>query len=57
MKIYENKPLSLQQMKSLASVITQKFAQEKFRAYIPKQSFTDGTMYINLIAADVDYQP
>jgi len=48
-KGYENRTLSLQDMKELAKAITQKFADKGLKAYIPKQSFTGEVMYINLI--------
>ena len=48
-KDYENKTLSLQDMKELAKAITQEFADKGLKAYIPKQSFAGEVMYINLI--------
>ena len=47
---YVNKTLSLYDMKELADAITQKFADKALKAYVPKQSFADGVMYINLVS-------
>ena len=47
-KRYENKNLSLQDMKQLAAALTDKFTSRNLKAYIPKQSFAGRVMYINL---------
>jgi len=48
-KEYENRNLSLEEMKSLASAITQKYADKNIKAYIPKQDFARNVLYINLV--------
>ncbi len=46
---YENRILTLRDMKILADVITQKIADERIRAYIPKQTFTSQNLYVNIV--------
>lgn len=48
-KEYENKTLSLEEMKVISAAIAQKSSNKKLKAYIPKQSFKDSLMYINLV--------
>ncbi len=49
-KQYENRTLSLGDMKELAKTITQKFHSKKLKAYIPKQPFAGEILYINLVS-------
>ena len=49
-KDYENSLLSIEDMKKVATFVTQTFANEGLKAYVPKQSFDYGVMYINLIS-------
>jgi hemolysin activation/secretion protein len=51
-KGYEKKPLSLKEMKALASAITSLVTRHKLKAYIPNQPFTNGVMYINLVSEE-----
>lgn len=46
---YKKKMLSLKDIKGIASLINEKFHHKGVKAYIPKQSFSRGFMYINLI--------
>jgi len=46
---HKKKMLSLEDMKEIASLINEKFHHKGVKAYIPKQSFSRGFMYINLI--------
>ncbi len=49
-KEYKNRNLSLEEMKSLASAITQKYADKNIKTYIPKQNFARNVLYINLVS-------
>ena len=49
-KEYENRELSLKEMKSFASIITQRYADRNIKAYIPKQDFDGSVLYINLVS-------
>jgi hemolysin activation/secretion protein len=49
---YENKALSLEDMKTLAGAITNKIADREIEAYIPRQSFDEGVMYIHVVKKD-----
>jgi len=46
---YQARHLTLEEMRSIAQEITQRYADKGVRAYIPKQGFEDKTLYINLI--------
>jgi hemolysin activation/secretion protein len=45
---YKNKALTLKDMKGLAAFLTEHLADKGVRAYIPRQNFQNGYMYINL---------
>lgn len=47
---YENRRLSLLDMKKIANIIKDKIADKRISSYIPRQSFTNGIMYINLVS-------
>ncbi|MCK4462717.1 MAG: hypothetical protein KAU58_00205 [Candidatus Omnitrophica bacterium] len=49
-KQYENRTLSLYEMKELAKTITQNLLNKELKAYVPKQSFAGDILYINLIS-------
>ena len=50
--LYVNNALSLYDMRQLANAITQTLADRELKAYVPKQSFADGVMYINLTSKE-----
>jgi|GEM_PF-5627955 hemolysin activation/secretion protein len=50
--IHNNRMLSIEDMETLTDLITQFYADKKLKAYIPKQSFAGGVMYINIVTAE-----
>ena len=49
---YEAKTLSVEDMKAVADSAAEYFADNRLKAYVPRQSFSGGIMYINLILGE-----
>ena len=48
-KDYEENPLSAADMYNIANNITKAYADEKIKAYVPKQRFANSILYINIV--------
>jgi len=49
---YEERRITLEDMRALVKRLTEIVADEKIRIYLPKQSMADGVLYINFIESD-----
>lgn len=47
---YEGESLSLDQMKRIASLLTEQYGAGASKAYIPEQSFDENVLYINFVS-------
>lgn len=52
LKAYENRRLSLAEMNKLAGEVAAIISDENVRVYIPQQSFSQKTLYINIIGRE-----
>ena len=49
---YAGQTLSLNEMRQIALLVSKKYSSKGFRAYIPKQSFKKGILYINFVSSE-----